>query len=74
MAKNDTVFKVILDNMQIPEEKVTSITEKLGPIFLEELAKIDNRGDFKAEPLPTARAIGEGTTAGLIVRPWPPKQ
>jgi hypothetical protein len=62
-----TTFQIVIKDLGLSETEVEAIATKLKKVALDELAKIDNRGDFRAKPLPTARGINGGQTAGMTI-------
>ncbi len=62
-----TTFQIVINEPGLSEPNVEAIAAKLKKVALDELAKIDNRGDFRAKPLPTARGIDGGRTAGMTI-------
>jgi hypothetical protein len=60
-------FQVVVNDVPLSESNVADIASKVKTLLMAELGKIDHRGDLKAKPLPTARGIGGGATAGMTV-------
>ncbi|MCW4461017.1 hypothetical protein OK349_04805 [Sphingomonas sp. BT-65] len=64
-------FTVTINDVVLDQETIARIEERLGKMLLEELAKLDGKGDLVAKPLPTARSIGGGLdgdhTAGMSI-------
>lgn len=51
-------FKMIINDAEWTDEQVSTIEAALKNTLLQEIAKIDTRGDLHARELPTARGGG----------------
>lgn len=63
----DITFQIVVNGTKLSEANIETLATKLKKATLDELAKVDSHGDFRAKPLPTARGIGGDRTAGMIV-------
>lgn len=68
-------FQMVINDAEWTDEQISTIEAALKNTLLQEIAKIDTRGDLCARELPTARGIGfaknepsdGGHTAGMHI-------